>query len=649
MSNVLKISGPIKVGNLASDPANPQEGYIYFNTSSGEYRFYENGAFRVVSAEELAKLGTLNASPTNYTPSTATYAGHLDGIDSALASVASDAADVTYTPGTLANWSGSADPGNVDGALDQLASRVSTNETDISNKAESSVVTEIDANVDDLITLSGVAENSSDLGTFTGDIITDNSTIKTALQELETELVETRQNADDLITLSGVAENATDLGTFTGTTITDSSTIKTALQELETEVETKAADADVVKRDGSQAFTADQSMGGFKLTNLAEPTAGSDAATKSYVDSNLEGLKPKEAVRVATTAAGTLASSFENGDTVDGITLATGDRILIKDQAAAEENGIYTVNATGAPTRATDFDSLTPIDEINGAYTSVQEGTDNAGKVFVQTGTVATIDTDAINFVFFNSSSALVGGDGIAVSGSNISVDQDGEGLTFNGSNQLSLELDGSTLSKTASGLRVAAQTADRALISDGSGNLTSSTVTSTELGHLSGVTSAVQTQLDDKLTQVEDDILPVLGGRLNVNGNAFVSDTGDGIRRSNTATPNDFVVEEWYNTISLAASQTDTVISDLTTVHAVYEGLEIVYKIKEATTNNVRIGTLRVATNGTDITLNDVYTETADTGITFSAVINGGNINIRYSSGTNAATLRADVKRFNA
>lgn len=230
--------------------------------------------------------------------------------------------------------------------------------------------------------------------------------------------------------------------------------VQAALNELQSDIDTRALDSAVIKKDGSVAFTADQSMGGFKLTNLAAPASASDAATKSYVDNALEGLKPKAAVRVATTAAGTLASSFENGDSIDGVTLATGDRILIKDQAAPEENGIYVVQASGAPVRATDFDSLSPIDEINKAYVAVQEGTANAGKIYVQYGAVATLDTDPINFTFFNSVSGLVGGDGITVSGSNISVDHDGQGLQFVAT-QLALELDGSTLSKSASGLKL--------------------------------------------------------------------------------------------------------------------------------------------------------------------------------------------------
>lgn len=225
--------------------------------------------------------------------------------------------------------------------------------------------------------------------------------------------------------------------------------VQSALNELQTDINSRALDADVIKKDGSVAFTSDQSMGGNQLTNVGAPSASNDAATKQYVDNVAEGLKPKAAAKVATTANITLSAP----QTIDGVSVIAGDRVLVKDQTDSEDNGIYIV-AAGAWSRSTDFDSLTPIDEVNGAMVAVQEGTVNAGKVYVQSGLVTTLGTDPINFVFFNSSASLVGGDGITVSGSNISVDHDGEGLTFVAT-QLALELDGSTLTKSASGLKL--------------------------------------------------------------------------------------------------------------------------------------------------------------------------------------------------
>ncbi len=128
-------------------------------------------------------------------------------------------------------------------------------------------------------------------------------------------------------------------------------------------------------------------------------------ATPADVASAVSGLSWKQGVRAATTTAGTLASSFENGDTIDGITLATNDRILIKDQADPKENGLYKVNASGAPTRTTDADTGA---ELLNASVFVSVGTAGAGTQWVCT-TPATISIGSSNIVFaqFNSSSGL--------------------------------------------------------------------------------------------------------------------------------------------------------------------------------------------------------------------------------------------------
>ena len=138
------------------------------------------------------------------------------------------------------------------------------------------------------------------------------------------------------------------------------------------------------------------------LTANSDSRYATQKAIKTYVDNAIAGLKWKASVRAATSAAGTLASSFANGSVIDGVTLATGDRILLKDQAAGAENGIYTVNVSGAPTRATDADTGT---EMSQAAVFVQEGTANADLAFVCTnnGTI-TIGSTALVFVAFTGS-----------------------------------------------------------------------------------------------------------------------------------------------------------------------------------------------------------------------------------------------------
>ena len=191
---------------------------------------------------------------------------------------------------------------------------------------------------------------------------------------------------------------------------------------------------------------------------LNEPDLISDSAfhlatqqsIKAYVDATAEGLKPKEAARLATTVNISLSGV---GQTLDTIVILSGDRILVKNQTIPSENGIYIADA-GAWPRSVDFDSA--ASDINGAYVPVQEGIDNAGKTFVQTGIVNVLDTDPILFVYFNSITLLSGGDGIDIDVANvISVDSDGEGFAIV-SNQLALELDGGTLSKSVTGVKVA-------------------------------------------------------------------------------------------------------------------------------------------------------------------------------------------------
>jgi hypothetical protein len=132
--------------------------------------------------------------------------------------------------------------------------------------------------------------------------------------------------------------------------------------------------------------------------NFASPTAATDAANKSYVDNALAGLSWKSDVRVATTTNGTLATAYANGQTVDGQVLATGDRILIKNQTTQTENGIYTVNASGAPTRATDADSTA---ELNNATVTVLQGTVNALTSWTQTTANPVIGTNNIVWATF--------------------------------------------------------------------------------------------------------------------------------------------------------------------------------------------------------------------------------------------------------
>lgn len=140
----------------------------------------------------------------------------------------------------------------------------------------------------------------------------------------------------------------------------------------------------------------------LSLTDVAEANYTDDSGKAVRVNAAETGLEfvPEEfkiPVRAATTTNGALATAYENGDAIDGVTLATGDRILIKDQSTGSENGLYTVNATGAPTRTLDFDD--DADAVRGAAISVVEGTNNANTLWQHTTSGAiTIGSTALTF-----------------------------------------------------------------------------------------------------------------------------------------------------------------------------------------------------------------------------------------------------------
>ena len=138
------------------------------------------------------------------------------------------------------------------------------------------------------------------------------------------------------------------------------------------------------------------SISGGSITGLGTPSSNSDAATKVYVDNLVAGLKTRIICRAATTGNVDLSADLQNGDTLDGVTLATGNRVLVKDQSTASQNGIYTVVASGTASRDTDFDA---IGELAGQLVIIQEGSTNSDKIFLcTTDTSATLGSDTITF-----------------------------------------------------------------------------------------------------------------------------------------------------------------------------------------------------------------------------------------------------------
>jgi hypothetical protein len=161
---------------------------------------------------------------------------------------------------------------------------------------------------------------------------------------------------------------------------------------------------------------------GAGQAKFGTPTDPAHAATKGYVDAARSGLDVKASVRAATTAPINLASDLEAGDTLDtNVTLVAGDRVLVKDQSTASENGIYVVQASGAAVRATDFDDNAEV--TPGAFTFVEEGTLNAdsGWVLTTNGTI-NVGVTGLTWALFSVAGSIFAGDGLTKTGNTLNV-----------------------------------------------------------------------------------------------------------------------------------------------------------------------------------------------------------------------------------
>jgi len=161
------------------------------------------------------------------------------------------------------------------------------------------------------------------------------------------------------------------------------------------------------------------------ILRAATPAGDSDVATKQYVDGLLAGLHWKESVRVATTANITLSGT----QTIDGVSLSADDRVLVKNQSSADENGIYLVKASTWE-RSSDMDSG---DEFPGAAVFVREGTDNADLGYVCTNDSVTLGTTEITFTQFNGAANITAGDGLSKTGNILSVNVDDSSIEIVG------------------------------------------------------------------------------------------------------------------------------------------------------------------------------------------------------------------------
>tara|TARA_Y100000114_G_scaffold78402_1_gene72120 strand:+ start:6999 stop:8258 length:1260 start_codon:yes stop_codon:yes gene_type:complete len=222
--------------------------------------------------------------------------------------------------------------------------------------------------------------------------------------------------------------------------------------------------ADLLKLNEFTAPDGAVSLNSQKITNLATPTADGDAASKSYVDGVAQGLDVKDSVKVATTANITLSGT----QTIDGVAVSADERVLVKNQSTASQNGLYLCKASTWE-RTTD---LAAGVDAAGMFTFVEQGSTNADIGFVCTNNKgsAVVASDNLAFSTFSSSGNVTAGDGLDKSGNELSVDLKANGGIVIESTEMAVDLGASSITGTLA-------------VSDGGTGATSASAARTALG----------------------------------------------------------------------------------------------------------------------------------------------------------------------
>lgn len=399
-----------RVQNLASDPAAPVSGQIYYNTTGNDLKFYDGTAWQIIA---------VGSDLTFATPSTLAVGGsNTEG-----ASTSAARADHIHALPDFGNVSAQTSFGSASGN----GSGTTFARNDHTH---------------------GTPALTSDAPTT--QAVGDTATVGTAVSPA-------RADHKHAMPVFGNAVSQTSFGSSAANG--SSADLARADHVHGTPTHDASAHA-AIKLSDLATPTAALDINSQKITNLATPTNPGDAANKGYVDAAVAGVDWKQSVRAATTENITLSDI----QTVDGVSLAAGNRVLVKNQSTGSQNGIYVVVDGGSWTRSLDANENAEV--TSGFAVFVEEGTVNADSGYVLTtdGSIV-VGTTAITYTQFTGLGQVTAGDGLTKTG-NV--------LNAVGGTGIAITADSIAVDRATNGAKVAQIWAE----SIGDGSATSYTVT---------------------------------------------------------------------------------------------------------------------------------------------------------------------------
>jgi hypothetical protein len=236
---------------------------------------------------------------------------------------------------------------------------------------------------DSQITAAKIGSNAVTTAKINADAVTN--------AKIADDSIDSEHYVDGSIDTAHIADANVTLAKLAASSVNSSKIVDDSI--VNADINSNAAIAATKIHDGTISNTEFGYLNG--VSSAIQTQIDTKAAT-TYVDNAVAGLRTRIIAEAATTGNVDLSADLQNGDTIDGVTLVTGDRVLVKDQSTASQNGLYTVVSSGTASRDTQFNT---IDELSGQMIVVNQGTTNDNKIFLcTTNNTATLDSDSITY-----------------------------------------------------------------------------------------------------------------------------------------------------------------------------------------------------------------------------------------------------------